>query len=165
MGKQVVLDVVEVTRSGSVRVKWAKQRLEDDGTVFFSEPHRTEEMPIDSDLGLVASAVNAHLVAMGWPEPAPNEWALVEQHAHLAWGRIAPVDSGELAARAAASQARDQQIMQAVATPLQAAIEQRDQALAEKDAALAAAAEREAALQAQIEALQDPAPKIVIAES
>lgn len=163
MPRVVIVDTIEVLRSGAVRVKLSKQTV-DNGEVVAAEPHRSPEMPIDFDFAAMREAVDAHLGSMGWPAPEPSEWERAEEHANLAWGRTAPAGSVELSLRNAAAKARDDALALAVAAPLQAAIAERDAALTGKDEELAAAAAREAALQAEIEALKDPTPKIVVVQ-
>lgn len=71
MHKRTVLNQITLCADGSIGLQLMKQVIEDDGTIFFSEPHRSVVDP-DVEPGNQMMAVNAHLAEMGYP-PLPAD--------------------------------------------------------------------------------------------
>lgn len=61
MHKQTVLDQIEISRDGTINLRFAKEVVDDDGTVISSEWHRTV-CPPGTDVDAQIAAVNQHLV-------------------------------------------------------------------------------------------------------
>ena len=61
--KKTIVDQIEITRDGSIQVRFALQILED-GVEISSLWHRTL-IPPGGDVKLQLSAVNTHLISMG----------------------------------------------------------------------------------------------------
>lgn len=82
--RKVILDQIEITRSGHVQVRMLKAVV-DNGKIVASEYHRTVVEPgADPDARL--AAVNASLATMDtpWPPVAVVEWQRVRQHCTVA---------------------------------------------------------------------------------
>ena len=77
MHRTVILNQVTLCADGSIALQMLKQVINDDGTVFASEPHRTALDP-DTEVSGQMSAVNAHPAAMGWPAVNADDLAHVE---------------------------------------------------------------------------------------
>jgi len=61
MKKQTIIDQIEITRDGTIQVRFAKQVVDDDGTVLNSAYHRTA-FPPGHDIDAQMAAVNENLV-------------------------------------------------------------------------------------------------------
>ncbi len=61
MHKQTILDQIEITRDGTINLRFAKEIVDDDGSVIGSEWHRTA-IPPGQDVDAQIAAVNEHLV-------------------------------------------------------------------------------------------------------
>lgn len=84
MKKQTVVNQIEITATGHIQVRMCKQVLDDDGSVIFSEYHRTS-VECGGDVVAQMSAVNDHLAEMGWPAVSDAEIASIASHAAVAW--------------------------------------------------------------------------------
>lgn len=61
MKKQTVTDQIEITRDGSIQLRFAKEILDDDGTVISSGWHRAVLAPGD-DIDELMTRINENLV-------------------------------------------------------------------------------------------------------
>lgn len=68
--RNIVLNQVTLCADGSIGIQLLKQ-IVDNGEVLFSEPHRTM-VDCFGDVGEQITAVNLHLIQMGYP-PMPDE--------------------------------------------------------------------------------------------
>lgn len=90
MYKRTVLNQITLCADGSIGLQLMKQVVEDDGTVFFSEPHRSVVDP-DVEPGNLMIAVNEHLAEMGYPPLPADMLGHVEKMkaAHRKYGPVA----------------------------------------------------------------------------
>lgn len=65
MEKRSLIDSLELTRSGTVRLRLLKQIIDSD-KVLLSEPHRAE-LPAQMGLGEALDMIDASLVSIGYP--------------------------------------------------------------------------------------------------
>jgi hypothetical protein len=67
MHARTILDRIEIeAQTGNISVRMLKQITNNDGTVLASDYHRTS-IASGTDVDIHMSAVNAHLVKMGYP--------------------------------------------------------------------------------------------------
>lgn len=66
MHKEVLLDQVTLCADGSIGIKLNKRIIDDDGSVFFTEPHRTS-VDVLGEVSDQIALVNAHLNGLGFP--------------------------------------------------------------------------------------------------
>ena len=67
MHTHTILDRIEIEpQTGNIMLRMLKQIANSDGTVLTSDYHRTS-VAADADVDLHLSAVNAHLMKMGYP--------------------------------------------------------------------------------------------------
>ncbi len=83
--QQVVLDQIEITRTGRVQVRLSKQVVLN-GRVLLSEPHRVAMDP-GADVAATMATVNAHLASMEtpWPAVSDKDIASIAAQASVAW--------------------------------------------------------------------------------
>lgn len=84
MKKQTILDKIEIERDGAFGLRFAKQIVDDDGTVLHSEWHRTM-LPPGGDLDRQMAAVNANLAEMGAATVETHELARVKTLTPAVW--------------------------------------------------------------------------------
>ena len=91
LARQVVIDQIEITKSGVIQIRMEKQIVDADQVVT-SEYHRTA-IGVGNDVNAQMDAVNKHLAQMGWPAVPADDIARVADHAIAAWtpDRIASV--------------------------------------------------------------------------
>lgn len=63
MRKQTIIDQIEITRNGTIQLRFAKEIVDEDGVILSSEWHRTA-LPPGADLATQMEAVNAHLTEL-----------------------------------------------------------------------------------------------------
>ncbi|MER9164410.1 hypothetical protein [Mesorhizobium sp. M0715] len=76
MQKEILLDQVTLCADGSVGIKLFKRVLNDDGSVLFSEPHRTS-VDVLVEVNDQVALVNSHLEQMGFPHVPDSATAMV----------------------------------------------------------------------------------------
>ena len=81
--KRVELERIEVLSNGIVQLKFTKI-VEEDGVVLSAEPHRAALYP-GQDVDTLATAVDNHLVSMGYPKARAGAWSQVKARALLTW--------------------------------------------------------------------------------
>lgn len=85
MHKQTVLDQIEITRDGTIGLRFAKEVVDDDGTVISKEWHRTA-LPPGTDIDGQMEAVNNHLAAdLKCAPVAASEIARVHALTPIVW--------------------------------------------------------------------------------
>ncbi|MBT1154379.1 hypothetical protein J1C56_02110 [Aminobacter anthyllidis] len=89
MHKLTVLNQITLCADGSIGLQLLKQVINDDGTVFFSEPHRSVVDP-DMEPGNQMVAVNEHLAEMGYP-PLPADMLGHVEKMKTAHRKYAPI--------------------------------------------------------------------------
>lgn len=95
--KQTILSQIEITNSGIIQVRLAKQ-IVDGAAVISSEWHRTG-VSVGGDVDAQFAAVAADLGGLGWPPVNPADIQRVKDHAAVAWTPevIAAAKAAELA--------------------------------------------------------------------
>lgn len=63
MHKQTVIDQIEIQRDGTIQLRFAKEIVDDDGTVLSKDWHRTA-LPPGQNIDAQMQVVNDHLVSM-----------------------------------------------------------------------------------------------------
>lgn len=84
MKKQTVLRNIDFATDGTLQVRFAKQLLDDDGSLLSSEWHRTAFAP-GQDIAAQMGAVNAHLAGMDCEPVNASALAQIEAVATVAW--------------------------------------------------------------------------------
>jgi hypothetical protein len=84
ISKQVVVDLIEIARDGSIGVRFAKQIIDDDGELLGSQPHRVLLTPGD-DLDSVMAKVNSHLPLLKFPPVAKEEYQQLSAYLQTKW--------------------------------------------------------------------------------
>jgi hypothetical protein len=98
MRKQTVLDQIEIARDGIIRLRFAKEIVDDDNTVLAREWHRATLAP-GQDIEAQIEAVNAQLPAMSCAPIGASDIARIGAVAPVVWTDDV---KAEYAARAAA---------------------------------------------------------------
>ena len=81
---QCLLNQREILANGTIQVRIAKNIFSDSGVLLDSKWHRAS-LPPGSSVNEIAAAVDAHLVEMGYPALAPEDWDKVRQTAEVEW--------------------------------------------------------------------------------
>lgn len=81
--KKTIIDQIEITRNGTVQVRFGLLLLED-GAEIDSKWHRTN-FPPGHDVSAQIAAVNAHLSQMGKPAISAEDAARIAQVCTQAW--------------------------------------------------------------------------------
>ena len=81
--KRTILDQIEITRNGTVQIRWAKE-IVDGAQLVTSDYHRTA-VPPGRDIDAQIDAVSAHLGTMGWPVVQSDDIQRIKDHAAIAW--------------------------------------------------------------------------------
>lgn len=85
MLKQTVVDQIEITRSGIIQIRMAKEVVDDDGTTLSSQWHRTALSP-GCDIRAQMDAVSQHLTeGLGFPAVNTNDLERIKTLASAAW--------------------------------------------------------------------------------
>lgn len=141
MNKQTVVDRIEILRDGNIQVRFAKLRVNDDGSLD-GEPqwHRTVFWP-GSDITTIVAQNNQHLVQMGEAEIDAACISRIIEHASVAWTAEAISAHAQRQAKIAEYLAiQDEKAKAEIATAAEAARAERQ---AEIDAAVAQALSRQ----------------------
>ena len=81
--KKTIIDQIEITRNGTVQVRFGLLLLED-GTEIDSKWHRTAFHP-GHDVAAQIAAVNAHLAQMGKPAVSESDAAYITAMCAKSW--------------------------------------------------------------------------------
>jgi hypothetical protein len=85
MHKQTTVDQIEIRPDGTVGIRFAKQVVDDDGTVLSSGWDRSTPMAPGCDIDAQMAAVNAGLADLGYPAVTDADIARIKAQAAAAW--------------------------------------------------------------------------------